>query len=202
MIDLKVHKKALEKRKSIFSYDMLGRSLSANPFFPRDIREYLKRQNDELRFIVDDINKIDKDSFAFLVFDDDIQNLSQIRRYLKIPLIREDYFYDEYQILEALVYGADCIMLKLDILDQKELVKLTNFAYHLGLSVIANIENKKDLTKAIFAKIDILSISSNNNNEIFKNLIPLIPNSKIILAKNSNDYENLIKLGVDSFFKV
>lgn len=199
MIDLKEHKKALEKRKTIFPYDMLGRSLSANPFFPRNVNTFLKRKNNELKFIINSFDDLDDKACAFILQDDDMQNFSQARRYLKIPLIKQDYFYDEYQILEALVYGVDCIKLDIDILSQKELKKITDFALHLGLNVIANANNKSDLTKIIFAGIDLINLDFKNKN--IEKLISLIPNSKIILASNVNDHEKLINLGIDSFFK-
>ena len=44
-------------------------------------------------------------------FKGDLEYLAAIRRESSLPLLRKDFIVDEYQILEALVYGADFILL-------------------------------------------------------------------------------------------
>ncbi|TKX29960.1 indole-3-glycerol-phosphate synthase TrpC [Campylobacter aviculae] len=215
-------KQELEKRKKILPYDMLGRSLASNPFFPKDVHKALKRIDQEIKLIPqikEDLGQnlslaleSEKKGAAALsistwpYFNGVLENLSMIRRYTQIPLLREDFIIDEYQILETLVYGGDFILLIAKMLSIKELKKLLEFARRLGLEALVEICDKEDLGKAILAGADLLSICNEDENfsnyvQLCEKLIGQIPNSKIIIA-SVNDEENLQylqKLGIDAF---
>jgi len=228
-------KEELEKRKKSVSYEVLGRSLASNPFFPKDVVKVLKREAKEVKIIAEVKKaspskgiireKFDPLSIALnyqnngasaisvltepFFFKGELENLSLIRRYTHIPLLRKDFIFDEYQILEALVYGADFVLLIAKMLSSKQLKKLLEFAKHLGLQVLVEIHNKEDLTKAIFAGADIIGINHRDLNdfsmdmELCEKLIPQIPNSKIIVAESGLDDKNFLKhlqeIGVDCF---
>ena len=97
-----------------------------------------------------------------------------------MPLVYDFLILDSYQLLEALVYGTDSVMLYPKYLEQKTLKELSQYALKLGLERIFCIESKEDLTKAIFAKADILNLNKNFS------LIPLIPKQKILLSNLQN----------------
>lgn len=73
----------------------------------------------------------------------DISLVADARAYAPFLIIHKDIFISKYQILEALVYGADCVALSPIILPQSSLLELQNYAYHLGLEV-AVLANKKE----------------------------------------------------------
>ncbi|MCI6988761.1 MAG: indole-3-glycerol phosphate synthase TrpC [Campylobacter sp.] len=139
----------------------------------------------------------------------DLEYLSAIRRYTSIPLLRKDFIVDRYQILQAYIYGADFILLIAKVLSKNELKEFLNFALDLGLDALVEIHDKDDLTKAIFVGADIIGINHRNlddfsmNMSLSKELIPLIPNGKIIVAesglKTSDDLKALSEIGVDAF---
>lgn len=228
-------KQDLKERKKKLPYDMLGRSLSSNPFFPKDVKKALKRIEKEIKIIAevkkaspskgvirenfDPLNialNYEKNNAAAIsvltephFFEGALENLSLIRRYTKLPLLRKDFIFDEYQILEALVYGADFILLIAKMLSTKELKKLLEFTRHLGLEALVEIHDKEDLSKAIFAGADIIGINHRNLDDfsmdmnLCEKLIPQIPNSKIIVAEsgleNKDFLEHLRNLGTDAF---
>ena len=116
---------------------------------------------------------------------------------------------DKYQILEALVYGADYVLLIAKALSRKELKELYDYALHLGLEVLVEVHDKADLIKAMFAGANIVGINHRNldtfemDMKLCEKLIPLIPNGKIIVAESGiNDHETLkelSKMGADAF---
>lgn len=73
----------------------------------------------------------------------DISLVADARAYAPFLIIHKDIFISKYQILEALVYGADCVALSPIILPQSSITELQNYAYHLGLEV-AILANKKE----------------------------------------------------------
>ncbi len=116
-----------------------------------------------------------------------------VRRYSSLPILRKDFIIDKYQVLEALVYGADFILLIAKALSRKELKELVSYSHHLGMEALVEIHDKVDLVKAIFAGANIIGIN-HRDLETFKidmglseRLIPLIPNGKVIVAESGID---------------
>lgn len=229
-------KEDLERRKKEYSLDWLGRSLSSNPFAPRDVKPYLTSTKEEPIRIIAEVKKaspskgIIKEDFdpikiaqsysvsganAISVltephyFKGNLEYLSQIRRYVPTPLLRKDFIVDKYQIVEALVYGADFILLIAKALGTKELKELYEYALHLGLEVLVEIHDKEDLTKALKCGANIIGINHRNldtfemDMELCDKLIPMIPNGKIIVAEsgvsNKDTIKRLNSIGADAF---
>jgi len=142
-------------------------------------------------------------------FQGDKEYLGMVRRYVNLPLLRKDFIVDKYQILEALVFGADYILLIAAALSRKELKELYEYALHLGLDVLVEIHNKSDLIKATFAGAQIIGINHRNletfemDMSLSEKLIPLIPKGKIIVAESGiHDHETVVelsKIGADAF---
>ncbi|MDA3966751.1 MULTISPECIES: hypothetical protein [Helicobacter] len=186
-MNLKTLQNRIDKKKKSYPMEWLGRSLAYTPYQPRELKDSFKKTQtftpkQIIKLLDDDFLNIAKSKeqvvSAFML--ESLDNLAYIRRYTNIPLIYDFIIIDEYQILESLVYGSDAIVLRADILNQKELKNLSDFALKLGLERIFKINSKNDLTKAIFAKSDILLVEN-------ENLIELIPNNKIIISSTIND---------------
>ena len=60
-------------------------------------------------------------------FQGDLEYLTGIRRYVSTPLLRKDFIIDKYQLLEAVVYGADFVLLIAKALSKSELKELLNY---------------------------------------------------------------------------
>ena len=233
---LRKTKDDLERKKKEFSIDWLGRSLAYNPFVPRDARVFLKataenpyriiaevkkaspskgviREDFDPLKIAQDYEKGGADAISVLTephyFKGDVEYLTGIRRYVGLPLLRKDFIIDKYQLVEALVYGADFVLLIAKALSKKELKELLNYTRHLGMEALVEVHDKEDLKKAIFAGADIIGINHRNletfeiDLTLSEKLIPLIPNSKIIVAESGiNNKETIVhlsKVGVDAF---
>lgn len=233
---IKKTKEDLEIRKKEYSIDWLGRSLAYNPYPPRDVKEYLKSTKEEPVRIIAEVKKaspskgIIREDFDPLkiaqtysqnganaisvltephFFKGDLEYLTGIRRYVNTPLLRKDFIVDKYQIVEALVYGADFILLIAKALSKTELKELYDYAIHLGLEVLVEIHDKEDLRKAISCGATIIGINHRNletfemDMELCDKLIPLIPNGKIIVAESGvSDCETINRLhsiGADAF---
>ncbi|MCH9813448.1 MAG: indole-3-glycerol phosphate synthase TrpC [Epsilonproteobacteria bacterium] len=142
-------------------------------------------------------------------FQGNLEYLTGIRRYVPTPLLRKDFIIDKYQIIEAAVYGADFVLLIATALTKEELKEFLNFTWQLGMNALVEIHDKTDLKKAIYAGADIIGINHRNletfemDMKLSEQLIPLIPNGKIIVAESGiNDKETIVelsKIGVDAF---
>ena len=226
----------LEIRQKDIPLDLLGRTLASNPFAPRDVKPFLTATKEEPIRIIAEVKKaspskgIIKEDFnpmeiaqsysnsganAISVltephyFQGQLEYLTAIRRYVPTPLLRKDFIVDKYQIVEALVYGADFILLIAKALGTKEMKELYEYALHLGLEVLVEIHDKEDLTKAIKCGASIIGINHRNldtfemDMELCDKLIPMIPNGKIIVAEsgvsNVDTIKRLSGIGADAF---
>src|SRR6516162_5006657 len=67
-------------------------------------------------------------------FQGSLDYLRQIREAVKLPLLRKDFIIDERQILEAIEWGADAILLIVSILDDARLRRFHTLAAEAGLT--------------------------------------------------------------------
>ena len=66
-------------------------------------------------------------------FQGSLDYLRQIRAAVKLPLLRKDFIIDERQILEAIEWGADAILLIVAILTDEQLARFHALATEAGL---------------------------------------------------------------------
>src|SRR5580698_9318272 len=78
-------------------------------------------------------------------FQGSLDYLRQIRAAVKLPLLRKDFIIDERQILEAIEWGADAILLIVSILTDKQLAKFHSLATEAGLAVLVEVHDEEEL---------------------------------------------------------
>ena len=95
-------------------------------------------------------------------FQGSLDYLRQIRAAVKLPLLRKDFIIDERQILEAIEWGADAILLIVAILSDEQLKKFHSLATEAGLAVLVEVHDEEELERAM--KIGATLIGVNNRN--------------------------------------
>lgn len=142
-------------------------------------------------------------------FKGSADHLQLIRQAVKIPLLRKDFIFDEYQVYEARVWGADAVLLISAILNTHELQKLIHLSRDLGLDCLLEVHNPKDLKKVLATEGEIIGINNRDlhsfevdiNNTL--KLIPMIPKGIVVISESGiNTREKIIRLqgaGVNGF---
>ena len=95
-------------------------------------------------------------------FQGSLDYLRQIRAAVKLPLLRKDFIIDERQVLEAIEWGADAILLIVAILDDERLRRFHSLAMDAGLAALVEVHDELELERAL--KIGPALIGVNNRN--------------------------------------
>jgi len=97
----------------------------------------------------------------FLYYGDD-KHLSEVRSQVKLPLIRREFIFEEYQVEESKILGADAIFLMPALLAPERLQALLKFATSKGLDVVVEVTSEPELQRAVEAGADIICAVGRN----------------------------------------
>jgi indole-3-glycerol phosphate synthase len=129
------------------------------------------------------------------------KHLIDVKKEVKLPLLRKEFIIDKYQIYESAYIGADAILLIARILKLKELVQFQDLAKELNMSCLVEVHSKEELQKALATSAEIIGIN-NRNLENFQtsinksiNLKKSIPDRYITVSESGiRNRENIIAL--------
>lgn len=93
-------------------------------------------------------------------FQGSLDYLRQIREVVKLPLLRKDFILDERQILEAIEWGADAILLIVAILDDARLKRFHDLAVETGLAVLVEVHDAAELNRALAIGASLIGVNN------------------------------------------
>jgi indole-3-glycerol phosphate synthase len=93
-------------------------------------------------------------------FQGSLDYLRQIRAAVKLPLLRKDFIIDERQILEAIEWGADAILLIVAILDDVQLKRFCSLAAEGGLAALVEVHDEAELDRALAAGAALIGVNN------------------------------------------
>ena len=135
--------------------------------------------------------------------------LQQARAATSLPVIRKDFIVDEYQVLESRALGADCILLIVAALDKQQLTDLNQQAKALGLDVLVEVHDEKELELALELPNKLVGINNRNLHtfdvslETTFNLLSKIPDDKLVITESGiltkDDVRAMTNRGVYGF---
>lgn len=116
--------------------------------------------------------------------------LQQAREACSLPVIRKDFIIDPYQVYEARSIGADCILLILACLEDDRLRELNDLAHQLGMDVLMEVHDERELERAL--QIDNRLIGINNRNlrtfevslETTLRMLDRIPDERLVVTES------------------
>ncbi len=93
-------------------------------------------------------------------FQGRLEYLEAIRAAVSLPLLRKDFIFDEYQILEARAWGADAVLLIVASLSDAEIAGLSSFAQALDLDVLVEVHTLAELERALAAGAKLIGVNN------------------------------------------
>jgi indole-3-glycerol phosphate synthase len=112
-------------------------------------------------------------------FQGSLDYLRQIRAAVKLPLLRKDFIIDERQVLEAIEWGADAILLIVAILDDARLKRFHSLARDAGLAALVEVHDEAELERAMAIDAELIGV----NNRDLKTFKVDLANTERLAAK-------------------
>lgn len=93
-------------------------------------------------------------------FDGSFEDLRAVRAAVSVPVLCKDFILTRQQILRARREGADAILLIVTALEPPQLRELINFAHDIGLQVLAEAHDDREVERAMAAGAKIVGLNA------------------------------------------
>ena len=80
-------------------------------------------------------------------FQGSSEYLKEVKAITSLPILRKDFMIDEYQIYEAKLIGADCILLIASVLNDDEIQSFVDLAESLELDYLIEVHDLNELER-------------------------------------------------------
>lgn len=226
---VKYKKVEIEESKKLISKESLEKKIKSAPHSKSFLGELVKKNEEGKAGIIAEVKKaspskgVIRENFNHLQiardyekggaaclsiltdnpsFQGSSQYLKDIRGITNLPILRKDFMIDVYQVYESRSWGADCILMIMKILDNKDLSKLVSVSKDLGMDILFEINSQEELERLLPFNPKMIGIN-NRNLENFetdiKNSIKIkknIPDDILVISESGiNNTEDIIHLG-------
>ncbi len=135
--------------------------------------------------------------------------LALARNACALPALRKDFMIDPYQVYEARVWGADCILLIVSALSRAQMRELEDLALAIGMAVLVEVHDAAELDLALELRTPLIGVN-NRNLRTFETsldttlaLLPGIPKDRLLITESGigqpADVEKMRSNGIFGF---
>jgi indole-3-glycerol phosphate synthase len=137
-------------------------------------------------------------------FGGSLADLRAARAAVAIPIIRKDFVVDSYQLAEAVDAGADAVLLIVAALEPDRLALLHDEAVALGLDVLVEVHDARELAVALDVRPAVIGINNRDLRDFSVDvgrtlaLAPLVPDGTIVVSESGLDSPDSLRRLADA----
>jgi indole-3-glycerol phosphate synthase len=135
--------------------------------------------------------------------------LGAARNATGLPVLRKDFIYEPYQVVESRALGADCILIIMAAVDDAAAKAIEHAAFALDMDVLLEVHQEDELERALHLKSRLIGINNRDLHtfrtslEVSERLAPIVPGECIIVAESGlntpADLARLARNGISTF---
>lgn len=123
-------------------------------------------------------------------FQGDDAYLMEARDACALPVLRKDFLYEPYQVVESRALGADCILIIMASVEDTQAAELEDAARHWGMDALIEVHDGDELDRAMALKSPLLGINNRNLNtfetslETTRTLSKRVPGDRMVISES------------------
>src|SRR5262245_61305335 len=135
--------------------------------------------------------------------------LAMARNATRLPVLRKDFIYEPYQVVESRVLGADCILIIMAAVEDGAANEIERTAFSLGMDVLVEVHDELELSRALKLKSRLIGINNRDlrtfqtSLAVSEKLAPRVPHERIVVAESGlnapADLAQLKRIGISTF---
>jgi indole-3-glycerol phosphate synthase len=135
--------------------------------------------------------------------------LGQARAACDLPVLRKDFIYEPYQVVESRAMSADCILIIMAVVSDMAAQEIEYTSYSNGMDILIEVHQEDELERALKLKSRLIGINNRDlrtfqtSLAVSERLAAQIPRDRVAVAESGlhspADLARLARAGINAF---
>lgn len=126
-----------------------------------------------------------------------------------LPVLRKDFIYEPYQVVESRALGADCILIIMAAVSDASAKEMEDISFINGMDALLEVHQEDELERALKLRSRLIGINNRDlrtfetSLAVSERLAPKIPRDRVVVAESGlnapRDLARLSRIGISTY---